>query len=72
MFLRDKNNNEIVNLSKVAYIYPMINEKTEKYFIHFIFDSMNNDEVNEIRWQLHSTEQVHEVLGKIEITNVNF
>ncbi|MCP4325613.1 MAG: hypothetical protein GY787_27995 [Alteromonadales bacterium] len=70
MFLRAENNNEIVNLSKVTYIHPMINEKTEKYFIYFVFDSMNNDEVNEIKWQLHSAEQVHNILEGIGIVDI--
>lgn len=46
-FIRNKNNVGIVNLEKVTNIHPI-----EGKYIYFTFDSLNEQERNEILWVL--------------------
>ena len=70
MIIRNSKNGSIVNLDKVTQIYPSISEKTETFNLYFMFDAMNNEEVNEVKWELNSRDEIELILSQLSIIEV--
>ncbi len=69
MFLRNKHNIELVNLSNVTYIHPSVNKNTGKAYIYFIFDAMNKEDMNEIKWEFPDEAALKEVLDILSVVD---
>ena len=68
--IRNRKNTPIINLDKVTQIYPSICEKQGLFNLYFMFDAMNGEEINEVKWELGSVEEVEQILLSIEINDV--
>jgi len=66
-FIKNKHNKAIINLDKVAYIYPTKSKTGGKHVICFVFDSMNEDEVNEMSWGFDKEGDFDFAIGRLEI-----
>jgi hypothetical protein len=70
MIIRNSKNGSIVNLDKVTQIYPSISEKSGIFNLYFIFDAMNNEECNEVKWEFGSVDEIERILLRLDITEV--
>ena len=70
MLIRNSKNSSIVNLANVTQIYPSICEKTDTFNLYFIFDAMNNEECNEVKWQFNSKDEIETLLYSLDVREV--
>lgn len=60
-------NKEVVNLDLVTYVYPTPEDKV----IYFMFASMNQEEIQEVKWVLDSEEQFERVMKYLSTYTVH-
>lgn len=70
MIIRNSKNSTLVNLDNVTQIYPSINEEEKIFNIYFIFDAMNAEECNEVKWVFNSVDEIEHVLLGLGFTEV--
>jgi hypothetical protein len=68
--IRSEHNTAIVNLDKVTYIHPAKSKAGGKHVIYFVFDCMNSEVVNEIKWEFNDESYFDFVMGKLNIDDV--
>lgn len=68
--IRNQHNTAIVNLDKVTYIHPAKSKTGGKHVIYFVFDCMNADEVNEVKWEFSDEIDFDLVIGKLAIGEI--
>lgn len=71
-FIKAKGQSTIVNLDKVASIFPSPNKKSPYahkktlHKIYFIFESMNNEETLEEVWEFGNKDEYDKVMSFLE------
>ena len=68
--IRNEHNTAIVNLDKVTYMHPAKSKTGGKHAIYFVFDCMNSEEVNEIKWEFTDGHDFDFVMNKLTIDDV--
>jgi len=68
--IRNGKNTGMVNLDRVTQIYPSINEETKAFNLYFIFDAINMEECNEVKWELGSRDEIERILCALDIREV--
>jgi len=70
MIIRNSKNNSIVNLGRVTAIYPSINEGNKIFNLYFVFDSMNDEQMNEVKWEFRSKDEIDIILEQLSVVEV--
>lgn len=68
--IRSEQNTAIVNLDKVTYIHPAKSKSGDKHVIYFVFDCMNAEEVNEIKWEFTDEHDFDFAMAKLTIEDI--
>jgi len=70
MIIRNGKNHPLVNLVNVTQIYPSISEKNNIFNLYFMFDAINGEGCNEVKWELGSTDEIENILCALDVREV--